>query len=505
MKNLFLYARKSTDVEDKQVLSIDAQLNELREFAAREGVNIVEELVEKQSAKSPGRPIFNAMLARIEAGEAEGILAWHPDRLARNSVDGGRIIYLLDTEVLKTLKFPRTWFENTPQGKLMLHSEFGFSKYYVDSLSENTKRGLREKVRRGEYPHVAPFGYLNDYRTKRIVVDRERAPLVKQAFEMYAGDETTLDDLRTFFAEHNMRSKNDKLLGRAFVSRLLSNSIYYGHFRYSGEIHEGTHEPIISKKLFDEAQAVLSRRWRNSPQEKVKVPKPFLGLLHCAECGGAITGEIQKGHTYYRCTKKSRASINCQQPYIREEVLDAEISALLAPFGLRADWAEEMLKRVKEEKKQSAQSNALVADQKRAEIEKINLRLQRLLDSFLDGVIERDDYTAEKAKLMSRKKSLQEQGTALLTNRNGWLEPFQNWILTAKNAGEIAVSGSPQEKKALAQKVFGSNLVLDCKKARGYCLKPWSDLLESNQTGGMVGWRGLEPRTNALKGHCSTN
>ena len=164
-----------------------------------------------------------------------------------------------------------------------------------------------------------------------------------------------------------------------------------------------------------------------------------------------------------------------------------------------------MIKRVKEEKKQSAQSNALVAEQKRGEIEKINLRLQKLLDSFLDGVIERDDYTTEKAKLMSRKKSLQEQGTALLTNRNGWLEPFQNWILTARNAGEIAVSGSPQEKKALAQKVFGSNLVLDCKKARGYCLKPWSDLLESNQTGGMVGWRGLEPRTNALKGHCSTN
>lgn len=91
----------------------------------------------------------------LPAGEADGILAWHPDRLARNSVDGGRIIYMLDTRKIATLKFPRTWFENTPQGKLMLHSEFGFSKYYVDSLSENTKRGLREKVRRGEFPGPA--------------------------------------------------------------------------------------------------------------------------------------------------------------------------------------------------------------------------------------------------------------------------------------------------------------------------------------------------------------
>ena len=100
---------------------------------------------------------------------------------------------------------------------------------------------------------------------------------------------------------------------------------------------------------------------------------------------------------------------------------------------------------------------------------------------------------------------MQEQSSALLDNRNAWPEPFQSWILTAKTAGEIAVSGSPQEKKALAQQVFGSNLILDFKKARGYCVTPWSHLSELNQTGGVVGWRGLEPRTNALKGHCSTN
>ena len=186
MKTLFLYARKSTDVEDKQVLSIDAHLNELREFAEREQVKIAAELIEKQSAKTPGRPIFDAMLERIEAGEAEGILAWHPDRLARNSVDGGRIIYMLDTGTIKTLKFHRSWFENTPQGKLMLHSEFGFSKYYVDSLSENTKRGLLEKVRRGEYLCIAPIGYINDYRTKQVGRYCERAPRVKDAFERCA-------------------------------------------------------------------------------------------------------------------------------------------------------------------------------------------------------------------------------------------------------------------------------------------------------------------------------
>jgi site-specific DNA recombinase len=494
----FLYTRKSTDVEDKQVLSIDAQINELREFGAREHLEIVAELIEKQSAKTPGRPIFNEMLERIQAGEAAGILAWHPDRLARNSVDGGQIIYLLDTGVLKSLKFPRTWFENTPQGKLMLHNEFGFSKYYVDSLSENTKRGLREKVRRGEYPGKAPLGYKNDYRVKRIIIDHERAPIVKEAFERYATGTETLDSLRSFFAQHGIVSNTEHTLMRATVSNMLSNPIYYGHFRYAGEVYEGKHEPIISKKMFDEVEAVLNRRWRCSPSEQQRTPKAFVGLLHCATCGGAITAEVQKGHTYYRCTKKSSAIDWCKQPYVREEALDAEISALLKPYSLRTDWADEMLTRVKEEKKQSAQTAVLLAAQKRAEVEKINLRLQKLLDSFLDEIIDREIYVAEKAKGMSQKKSLEERSTALLKGRADWLEPFQNWILTAKNAGEIAVSGSLQEKRVLALKVFGSNLVLDCKKARGYCLKPWSLLVEKSLSGGMVGLLGLEPRTKAL-------
>ncbi|MDP3758159.1 MAG: recombinase family protein, partial [Candidatus Daviesbacteria bacterium] len=172
MQKFFLYARKSTDVEDKQVLSIDAQLTELREFAKRENLNIAQEFVEKQSAKVPGRPVFNEMMKRIEKGDADCILSWHPDRLARNSVDGGKIVYFLDIGLLASLKFPQFWFESTPQGKFTLSMAFVQSKYYVDSLSENTKRGLRQKVRMGIFPSQAPVGYLNDSRTKTIVVEK---------------------------------------------------------------------------------------------------------------------------------------------------------------------------------------------------------------------------------------------------------------------------------------------------------------------------------------------
>ena len=186
MQKFFLYARKSTDIEDKQILSIEAQITELRAFAKQNNLDIIEEFIEKQSAKIPGRPIFSAMLKKIENGEANGILSWHPDRLARNSVDGGKIIYLIDCGRIVTLKFPQFWFESTPQGKFMLNIAFGQSKYYIDSLSENVRRGLRQKVRRGEYPGPAPIGYINDPRTKTVIVDRKKTKIIKQAFELYS-------------------------------------------------------------------------------------------------------------------------------------------------------------------------------------------------------------------------------------------------------------------------------------------------------------------------------
>jgi hypothetical protein len=137
--------------------------------------------------------------------------------------------------------------------------------------------------------------------------------LVKQVFERYASGEVTLDNLRHFLAENGVRAKKGKLVGRTFVSDMLKNPIHYGHFCYAGEVYEGKHEAIISKDLFDRAQAVLFGRWRYSPSERKTEPKAFLGLLHCSTCGGAITAEIQKGHTYYRpeCQRRNNGHTWC--------------------------------------------------------------------------------------------------------------------------------------------------------------------------------------------------
>ncbi len=164
----FLYARKSTEDDDHQIMSIEAQLFELREYARRENVEILAEFTESKSAKKPGREKFNEMMTLIEQSQGAGILAWHPDRLARNSVDGGRVIYLVDTDKIVSLRFPTFWFEPTPQGKFMLQVAFGQSKYYSDNLIENINRGIRQKLRRGEWLTLAPFGYMNNPKTRTI-------------------------------------------------------------------------------------------------------------------------------------------------------------------------------------------------------------------------------------------------------------------------------------------------------------------------------------------------
>ena len=231
----------------------------------------------------------------------------------------------------------------------MLNIAFGQSKYYVDSLSENTKRGLRQKVRRGEYPSIAPIGYINDVRTKSIVVDRKKAKVIKAVFEFYATGNARLEDVSNFLAQRGIMSRGGKRIHKTRATFILSNPFYMGLFRYSKELHEGKHEPIIAKKIFDKVQKVLKQRGR--PHHKTKYePQDFCGLLKCGTCGMSITGEyrIKKqkngnvhNYIYYHCTKKNK-SVKCPEPCIRQEELDKQISS-----QKQNDWLEPMKEWIK--------------------------------------------------------------------------------------------------------------------------------------------------------------
>lgn len=484
MNNLryILYLRKSTDRDDMQALSIDGQKAACLAYASTHGLVIVDTVVEHHSAKAPGRPFFAHMLARIEAGDADAILSYHPNRLARNSKDGGDLIYWLDLCIVKDLRFPGFWFENSPQGKSMLGIEFAQSKRFSDDLAIVTKRGLVQKCLRGLYPGNAPRGYLNDRRAKTIVVDRELAPIIREVFDRYAAGTETVESLRYFLQERGVVSRKTKNgpgnlpIDESSVRKMLSNPLYYGSFNYAGVLYEGKHEPIITKNLFDRVQKVIAIRVPTLP--RAPTPKPFTRLIRCGECGMSITSEVQKGHTYYRCSRKSR-TIDCKGPYLRAEVLDTLLSDLLLTYALPKGMAAALTNRIETEAKDLINGNMIAKDALRAQKAELSRKLETLAELYLDNQMDRFTYVKKQNELQSELTSLKGKLNDLEKGHVTWLEPVRKWISTAQRVHEFARSEVAEEKRRLALEIFGSNLTLHGQTLVGRATKPWDALVVS--------------------------
>ncbi|MEX1087184.1 MAG: recombinase family protein, partial [Candidatus Paceibacterota bacterium] len=437
----FLYARKSTEDDDKQVMSIEAQLFELREFARKENLEILTEFQESKSAKTPGREQFAEMMTRIEAGEAQGILSWHPDRLARNSIDGGRVIYAVDTSKISSLRFPTFWFEPTPQGLFMLQVAFGQSKYYSDNLTQNVKRGMRQKVRRGEWLTKAPFGYVNNPRTRNIEPHPVHSKIIVKAFEEYAKGEHGLVSLADFLALHGVTTQKGTPLGKASIKRMLTNRAYLGFVRHHGEWFDGSFAPIISPKLFEAVQKVLSARERPR-KRKVKHDFPFVGIFECGECGSMFTAQWATGkcggkYRYYRCTKKKGS---CSQGYVREDVLADQVKEQLQTISICDAYTDYMLDKVEEMEKTENTASQSGVQNLSDRIKASEARMDKLVGAYLDGDIPRDIYTKKKDEIMRATLALKEEKKDFAHQGNNWVEPLREWILDTKQATFLSSS-----------------------------------------------------------------
>ena len=486
MPKYFLYARKSTDVEDKQILSIEAQLAELRELAKRENLHIADEFIEKRSAKIPGRPVFNKMLERIQTGEAQGIVCWKIDRLSRNPVDSGKIQWMLQQNIIQHIQtHSQSHYPN--DNVLMMSVELGMANEYVRQLSENTARGLRQKARNGDFPSLAPFGYINNPAIKKIAIHHKNAKLVKKIFELYATGNVRLQDLAKILEKSDIKSKNNNRIHVSRVSHIISNPIYYGHFRHAGEIYEGKHDTIISKELFDKANAIL--RGKGRKPDKQADPRPLCGLLLCGSCGMSITGEIKikrqkNGNThryvYYHCSKKSKTQ-KCYERCVNEEELDHQLSNLITEYSMPKEWSEKLFEMLAVEEHKNKRTASVIVVELKEEEQNISKNLARLTDVYVAQDIERDDYLSRRRSLMSNKKSVEEQIVRLLRTPSAWIEPTREWIKDASILDEIAKTNDLPSKKISLQKIFGSNLTLQNREAVGNPLNPWAELRSARQ------------------------
>ena len=457
----FLYARKSTEDDDHQIMSIEAQLFELREYARKENLEILEEFQESKSAKKPGREKFNEMMTLIEKSGGVGILAWHPDRLARNSVDGGRVIYLVDTEQIAFLRFPTFWFEPTPQGKFMLQVAFGQSKYYSDNLVENINRGIRQKLRRGEWLTLAPFGYVNNPKTRTIEPHPTKSKIVARAFEEFAKGTHTLKSLSEFLAELGIETRHRTPFAKASVHRMLTNRAYLGFVAHKGEYFDGRFEPILSLATFEAVQEILKRKAKPR-KSKQRHNFPFTGLLTCAECGSAITAQFAHGnggtYRYYRCTRKKG---NCAQKYLREDLLVSQLKARLQSVALCDEWTGKMLKQVEAWEKEQVHSSQTFVQNLRGNQKETQEKLDKLVSAYIDGDIPKESYLVKKEELLKQKVSLASQKSDFGQMGKNWIEPLRSWILDIQKAEKLSQGDSFGEIKAFVQKVGTNHQLLD--------------------------------------------
>lgn len=470
MNKYFLYCRKSSEPEDRQVLSIESQTNELTKLARQNNLQIVDSFSESRSAKAPGRPLFNKMLERINKGEAQGIICWKLDRLARNPVDGGNISWLLQQGIIQHIQAHERSYYST-DNVLMMSVEFGMANQFIRDLSQNTRRGLKTKAERGWYPTYATLGYmhnpLKNKGEKEIIRDPERFDLVQKMFKyLLTGQYTPSQILRIANNKWGLRTRMGKPIAKSTIYRLLSDPFYYGVFEYpkgSGNWYKGQHEPMITRKEYECLQKLIHRNEKMCPQTHSFA---FTGAIRCAECGSMITAEEkikrQKNgnihhYIYYHCTKKK--SPHCTQKSIRQEDLEKQITTVLESIEVPTEFCEWALEKLKLENKKETEDRGKILDTVQKQYNSCVLKISSLIDMRAAGEITEEEFKERKSTLSKEKLHFHELLNDTDYRVDNWLERTDDLFNFAKIAKTSFETGTINEKRTILR-VLGSNLLL---------------------------------------------
>ncbi len=505
----FIYCRKSSENEDRQVLSLPGQEKELREYAQKENLNIVCLYKESKSAHWAGRPGFNEMLERIKKGEGNGIIVWDESRIARNAKDSGDVIYMIDLKQIVEIRKLGKIYRNTPDDKSWLAMCFMMSKKESDDKGVNTKRGLKTKAEMGWFPSSwTKPGYMWDRFSERgnktMLNDPVRFPLIKKTWEkMLTGAYSVPQILRLLNNDWGYRTPIRKSIGgkpmqRSQLYEVFADTFYYGEYEYpegSGNWYKGKHEPMIAKEEFDRVQILLGRKGRHRPQ---KHNFPLTGIIRCGACGAMVTAEekwqiicpsckhkfaskdkdacpnckipITKmvkptilHYNYYHCTKK--VNPKCTQKSIAADKLEKQVDEVLKSIGISElfkQWAIKHLNQLNEE--EVTHHTAAISSLQNAYNDCIkrldNLVKLKISPQNSDGsLLSDDEFKSQKTAIMQEKISLEDKLKRVGQRVNNWVETAEKTFDFALHARYKFMTGSPDEKREILATI-GSNLTL---------------------------------------------
>lgn len=477
------YIRKSTDTEDRQVLSLESQENELRRLAQASGIELVDILKESRSAKKLGRPVFAQMMKMINSGKAEGILCWKLDRLARNFIDGGLIIDSLQKSIIKEIKTSEgSHFPN--DNVLMIAMQFGTANQYSRDISTNVKRGNRTKLEKGEWPNCAPFGYVNDKINKTIKVDKKKSKYVLRAVELYASGGYTLEQITNVLFDEGLKSNKGTKISKNQIHRFINSKFYCGFMERDGKLYQGNHQPIISASLYEKAQNVLNGKLHPHPKKNFYSAQ---GFLKCDSCGCALTCDTQKGYIYYYCTNGKG---NCEEhkKYMRSEYLDNLISKMFLDLKIDDEFIEISAEAYKAKNKDRN-------DYHESTLESLNDELKMLLDKELalaDGygarLIRDEVYKLKTQEIENRRVELNQQikkfklksGVSEVT-----LEQIKNVFIDGNKASNQYLEVDDPKKRHMLEKLL-SNASVKNKNIVSYQFKSLYQILANAPKNGDV-------------------
>ncbi|MCP4551303.1 MAG: recombinase family protein [Bacteroidetes bacterium] len=483
MTSYYIYARKSTESEDRQALSIDSQINELRQLAQKDNLTVKKVFTESKSAKGTGRPVFNLMLKEIKKAKTAGIICWKLDRLTRNLLDGAIISDLMEKGTIAEIRTPMQIYRNNSVDRLMSGIDMLFARKYVDDLSENVKRGMKAKVEQGWMPGRAPIGYISDRGEqgfRKIIPDTKRFKLVRKMWDLLLTGNYSVPQILDMannqwgFKTRKTKKQGAVPLSRSTIYKMFSDTFYYGQFYYQGELHQGKHKPIVTLEEYEQVQLILGNNNRAKPERHIST---FTGIFRCGLCGSMITAEnkekyikainSRKIYTYYHCTfAKDR---NCPRNSISETDLTDQIDRYLMAISLPQEYLNWIFKYYN-----SVQSRELEKIEKekhniQKEINNIESKLQNLLslkispDNQYDQLISNEDYLKQKNKLTIERTRLSNsyrkytQDNSELNRLTKELFEFSVYARTWFQKGDIYC------KRTIVNKIFQNHLISNSK------------------------------------------
>jgi len=443
------YGRVSSKEQEKEGFSIPAQWKLLDQYAKSQGIRVMREFVDIETAKKPGRPGFEEMIKFLRRSSVRMLLVEKTDRLYRNLKD-----YVtmddLDVEIHFVKEAVVISKDSRSSEKFMHGIKVLMAKNYIDNLSEETKKGMLEKAEQAIYPSFAPLGYRNVMgpNGKRVVeADPDVAPIIKQLFQWYAMGHCSIAEITSRAEKAGLVSRGAKKpISKSNIHKLLRKRFYTGYFDWKEKTYKGSHEALISIELFDRVQEILDGRFLTKPRV-TKHEFAFSGLVSCGHCGCALVAERKKGkYVYYHCTGNKG---KCPEPYAREEVLEQCFGELLK--GLVFD--DEVMDWVVDALHQSHADQARFREEAIARLQseqtKIQHRLDKLYEDRLDGFIEPAFFERKANEWKHTQARLSEQIAEHEAANYDYVQDGVRLLELSKKAYFLFKKQNPNEKRRL--------------------------------------------------------